>query len=81
MPLSTADAPTGPAQSIILSVQINTRARADVGEWSALQSGEFLVATEPADSTNFRITEINYNPHDATDLELLALPGVAGGDF
>lgn len=81
--LATADAPTGPAQSIILndSVQINTRARADDGEWSALQSGEFLVATEPADVTNLRITEINYNPHDATDLELLALPGVAGGDF
>ncbi|KAA1261400.1 CotH protein [Rubripirellula obstinata] len=43
------------------SVQIRTRARDAGAQWSALQSSDFVVAGEPADATNFRITEINYN--------------------
>lgn len=41
------------------------KARALVGsEWSALNDAEFTVAL-PAGATNLRITELNYNPHEA----------------
>lgn len=35
------------------------------GTWSAITGGTFLVDMEPANSSNLRISEINYNPHDA----------------
>ncbi|TWU39090.1 CotH protein [Novipirellula aureliae] len=63
------------------SVQIRTRAVDTEGEWSALQASDFVVAGAVADATNFRITEINYHPHEVTDAEIDAVPGSVADDF
>ena len=42
---------------------VRTRALSG-GDWSALNEADFIVAP-PADAASLRITELNYNPHDA----------------
>jgi hypothetical protein len=50
-----------------------TRTRVVSGDqWSALDEASFLVDVVPADVTNLRITEINYNPGDPTEMEIAA---------
>ncbi len=48
------------------------------GQWSALTAATF---TTPADPGDVWITEINYNPHQPTDAETLAMPEVQHDDF
>ncbi|MGI9455523.1 MAG: lamin tail domain-containing protein, partial [Aeoliella sp.] len=52
----------------------------DNGEWSALSDVVFSVAA-PADSSNLRITEINYNPHDANPVVGLGEEDVDNDQF
>ncbi|MEE8451571.1 MAG: lamin tail domain-containing protein, partial [Thermoguttaceae bacterium] len=50
------------------------------GEWSALNETEFYVHVA-ASADNLVITEINYNPYDPTDAELLVDPAFIDEDF
>ena len=50
---------------------VRTRVLNDV-EWSAIDEAFFSVDVELADSSNLRISEINYNPAAPTELEIAA---------
>lgn len=54
-----SEAPIGLEGSTLVRMRI-----LNDGEWSAMSQAEFLVEV-PADSTNLRITEVNYHPHNA----------------
>ncbi|MEZ6116062.1 MAG: lamin tail domain-containing protein [Pirellulaceae bacterium] len=59
-------------RSALVSVRIKDDAS---GEWSALTQADFLLE-EPADASNLRITEIDYNPQDGRpELGEMALNG------
>ncbi|MFO0912375.1 MAG: lamin tail domain-containing protein [Pirellulales bacterium] len=45
-------------------VTVNARLRQN-NNWSALNSARFVTPTVPPSSANLKITEINYNPHNA----------------
>ncbi|MBN2477233.1 MAG: lamin tail domain-containing protein [Pirellulales bacterium] len=49
------------------------------GRWSALNEAEYVV--RPAGAENLVISEINYNPYDPTDEELLIDPAWTAADF
>ncbi|MBN2473626.1 MAG: lamin tail domain-containing protein [Pirellulales bacterium] len=50
------------------------------GKWSALNAAHFYVG-DPAIAANLAVTELNYNPHDAIDVELGIDPGLNNDDF
>ena len=60
---STAMQYTGTPIDIVAGTTVRTRALSG-GDWSALNEADFIVAP-PADAASLRITELNYNPHDA----------------
>lgn len=67
--------------SIDVATAMTVRARAlSGGEWSALNSADFIVAS-PATVTNLRITEVNYNPHDANPVPGLNELAVDSDEF
>ena len=56
--------------SIALTGPVQPRARVyQNGEWSALTTAPFYVATVPADSTNLAISEIHYHPANDNNAE------------
>ena len=48
------------------------------GEWSAIDTADFVIADAPADSTNLRVAEVHYNPQGPSASELAA--GHTDGD-
>lgn len=72
--------PNGGGNSIIMNETGTLKARAfSGGEWSALQSAEFIVGT-PASSSNLVVSEIYYNPPGADEsTEWVELMNIAGG--
>ena len=44
-------------------LQVRTRGL-DAGRWSAIDTADYFTDTLPADESNLRISEINFNPHD-----------------
>ena len=59
------------------STEVQARAFVN-GQWSALSATTFTI---PADPGDVWITEINYNPHQPTDAEMLVIPDVQKEDF
>ena len=59
------------------STQVKARAFVE-GQWSALTTATFTTPTAPG---SVYVSEINYNPHQPSDGETLALPSVGNDDF
>ena len=52
--------------TLVIEQRTTLRTRSlDGNEWSAIDVAEYFTDTVPAAATNLRISELNYNPHDA----------------
>ncbi len=51
------------------------------GVWSALTEAQFTLVADPAASSNFRVTEMNFNPGDPTAAELAVNAVLDNDDF
>lgn len=75
---------TGPQiQSVsdrALAVHVGTQGNVGASPWSEKVVALYSVET-PANASNFRLTELHYNPTDPTPAELALAPGTAGADY
>ena len=77
-PRLTGGAPSSTAtafqQAVAISggATVKARLRQPDGQWSPLTEATFVPTSEPANASNFRITEIHYNPADVAYEEMAA---------
>ena len=67
--LTVGQVAAGSAINLSATTPILSRTLAADGTWSALQSAQFVVAGSGASTSDLRISEINYNPHDPSFAE------------